>query len=270
MAMLVQRVATAFRNAGFLIREQVAYQEFSKRPLELVAHKAHQTIGVVVREGTEVSTNLDLLEVIGAQSYALRYRCNVLWYVTEYLLSPEALVQVKRWPFLKAVHSADVETNIHGLIIQDDSLPAAPPLVVHPIWPMRAERAPRTAFIIMPFRRLWSEPVYSAIRNACSLGGYKANRADELTGRWVMHDIWIGIQKAAVIIADATDKSPNVFYELGIAHTVGCPCILLTQKESDVPFDVTGMRLLMYRWEKPEDSNDLVHQLRDQLMALPP
>ena len=51
--------------------------------------------------------------------------------------------------------------------------------------------------------------------------------------------IMAGISDSDIIIADLTASNPNVFYELGIAHAVGKPVVLLTQSIEDVPFEFT-------------------------------
>jgi formylglycine-generating enzyme required for sulfatase activity len=54
------------------------------------------------------------------------------------------------------------------------------------------------------------------------------------------------IQRARFIVADVTGKDPNVFYELGIAHILGKPVILITQRPEDVPFDLRAMFYIYY------------------------
>lgn len=49
-----------------------------------------------------------------------------------------------------------------------------------------------------------------------------------------------------VVIADCTGRNANVFYELGLAHPLGKPVILLTQSEKDVPTDVIHIRYITY------------------------
>jgi len=49
-----------------------------------------------------------------------------------------------------------------------------------------------------------------------------------------------------IIIADITPPNPNVFYELGYSHALGKPTILLAQRESRLPFDVSGFRVIFY------------------------
>ncbi len=38
----------------------------------------------------------------------------------------------------------------------------------------------------------------------------------------------------------------NVFYELGYAHALGKPTILLAQRDSKLPFDIQSFRVVFY------------------------
>ena len=51
------------------------------------------------------------------------------------------------------------------------------------------------------------------------------------------------------IVADVTGKNPNVFYELGIAHSckAASKVVIITQSIDDVPFDLRHMRCINYR-----------------------
>ena len=62
----------------------------------------------------------------------------------------------------------------------------------------------------------------------------------------VISDVWDAINHARVLIADCTNRNPNVFYELGIAHTLGKPVILIAQSKDDIPFDVQHIRTILY------------------------
>ena len=56
------------------------------------------------------------------------------------------------------------------------------------------------------------------------------NRAQDLSSaRNILADIVQGIEGATIVVADLTDLNPNVFYEVGIAHALQKPVILLTQ-----------------------------------------
>jgi hypothetical protein len=101
-------------------------------------------------------------------------------------------------------------------------------------------------FVLMPFAAPWSERVWKHIQNVCKTVGLRAKRADDLYGSDVMEDVWQGICQARVVIADLTTRNPNVFYELGLAHTYGKRFVLLTQKQEDVPFDLKRFRYVLY------------------------
>jgi len=47
-------------------------------------------------------------------------------------------------------------------------------------------------------------------------------------------------------LCDCTGRNPNVFYEAGIAHTLGREVILITQNEQDIPFDLRHRRYIRY------------------------
>jgi hypothetical protein len=126
-------------------------------------------------------------------------------------------------------------------------------IIAAPIWEHdRMERDPRLAFVIMPFRPKWSGYLYADIfKPALSAAGLHPQRADEMMGRNVLQDIWRAIYASRVIIADVTEQNANVYYELGIAHTLGKPTILLTQSIDAVPFDLRHQRLISYSDDLP-------------------
>ncbi|MFD1317319.1 hypothetical protein [Loigolactobacillus zhaoyuanensis] len=69
----------------------------------------------------------------------------------------------------------------------------------------------------------------------------------------IMENIWIGINVANFVIVDISEKNPNVFYELGICHTLGKKTIILCDQESYVndfaeklPFDIHGNETIFY------------------------
>lgn len=78
-----------------------------------------------------------------------------------------------------------------------------------------------------------------------------------------MQSVWDGINRARVVIADLTGRNPNVFYELGIAHTLGKPVVMLTQSMDFVPFDLRQLRCIVYDY-KPK----IIERLNEQLSEL--
>lgn len=62
------------------------------------------------------------------------------------------------------------------------------------------------------------------------------------------------------VIEDVTDKNPNVFYELGIAHTLGKNVIIITQNKNHTPFDIQHIRYIQYN-----DNEDGWNNLKEKL-----
>ena len=54
------------------------------------------------------------------------------------------------------------------------------------------------------------------------------------------------IDRSRVVICDCTGRNPNVFYEIGIAHTLGREVISITQNPEDIPFDLRHLRYVHY------------------------
>ncbi|MCH7560157.1 MAG: hypothetical protein IIC67_02105 [Thaumarchaeota archaeon] len=93
-----------------------------------------------------------------------------------------------------------------------------------------------------PFDTIYNEHIKSTIEKK-----FRVKRADTIfKSSEIIEDIWEYINKAKFIIADVTEKNPNVFYELGIAHTVGKEVFIITQNDEDVPFDVKHRRFFKY------------------------
>ena len=106
-----------------------------------------------------------------------------------------------------------------------------------------------TVFSIMKFEKDFDELYTDVIVPTCKQFGYKSVRADECyTTTAIIQDIIKEISNASVIIADITMDNPNVFYELGYAHALKKPTILLADvdKRENLPFDISGQRVVFY------------------------
>ena len=49
-----------------------------------------------------------------------------------------------------------------------------------------------------------------------------------------------------MIVADLTGKNANVFYEIGMAHTVGKRSVLISRDIDELPFDLKHLRVIHY------------------------
>lgn len=119
-------------------------------------------------------------------------------------------------------------------------------VVVHPYFGV-PEKKDIDLFVAMPFVAEL-QPVYEDhIQSVATSLGMSVMRADNFfTSHSVISDVWRAIYSARAVIADCTGRNPNVFYEIGLAHAIGKPVILIAQTEEDVPFDVRHLRYLRY------------------------
>ena len=100
--------------------------------------------------------------------------------------------------------------------------------------------------VMMPFDAAFNS-VYSAIGEAVRSKGMKCARVDDIwEDSTIIQDVFTLIYRSSIVVCDFSGKNPNVFYEAGIAHTLGRPVIPLAQHESDVPFDLKTHRYIKY------------------------
>jgi hypothetical protein len=100
--------------------------------------------------------------------------------------------------------------------------------------------------VMMPFSAEFT-PVYAAIKQAVTGLGLRCVRADDIWDKTkIMDDVISLLWRSHVVVADLTGKNPNVFYETGIAHSLGRDFIPIAQSMVDVPFDLHGIRTLVY------------------------
>ena len=100
--------------------------------------------------------------------------------------------------------------------------------------------------VMMPFESKFSG-TYTAIRNVCARLGIDCKRADDIWDNSILiQDVFELIFTSKAVITDFTDRNPNVFYETGVAHTLGKLVIPITQSVGDIPFDLRHHRALTY------------------------
>lgn len=121
--------------------------------------------------------------------------------------------------------------------------------------------------VMMPFAAEFGF-VYASLQEAVAAADMRCFRADDIwINAHVMDDVINLIWRARVVIADLTGKKPNVFYETGIAHSLGRDVIQVTQSMDDVPFDLRAIRTLTYL-NNGEGRDDLKGRLTDRLRNL--
>ena len=105
---------------------------------------------------------------------------------------------------------------------------------------------PTLTSAMMPFDAGFNS-VYDSIRQAADSVGLRCRRADDIwENAAIIQDVVALIDRSRVVVCDCTGRNPNVFYEAGIAHTLGREVILITQNENDIPFDLRHLRYVRY------------------------
>jgi hypothetical protein len=103
------------------------------------------------------------------------------------------------------------------------------------------------AFVLMPFSKSFEDMYTLAIKPACEAAGAYAERVDEqIFSGSILERIYNQIAKADLVVADMSDRNPNVFYEVGYAHALGKTTILLTRSAEDIPFDLKHFPHIIY------------------------
>jgi hypothetical protein len=100
-----------------------------------------------------------------------------------------------------------------------------------------------TCFMIMPFDDSFNA-IYGVIKEEAEKNGILCSRADEMNGSQpVVNKIITGILESQYIIVDITHAKPNVFYELGIAHSFrdAQSILLIKQQGDEYPFDISHL-----------------------------
>jgi hypothetical protein len=104
------------------------------------------------------------------------------------------------------------------------------------------------AFVVMQFAEPYNDLYRDVIQKQAEEAGFEVLRIDEKAGPGVIfQDIQREIQQAEVVIAEVTPANPNVYYEVGYAHALGKPTILLAQRgPQQLPFDIRSFRVVFY------------------------
>lgn len=123
------------------------------------------------------------------------------------------------------------------------------------------------ASLMMPFAAEFSD-VADAVVRACRQQRLRCQRGDDV---WeepeIIQDVFSLIYRSSFVICDFTGRNPNVFYEAGIAHTLGRPVIPIVQNETDVPFNLRHRRFIHYL-NNVEGREQLFQQVSARLHTL--
>ena len=103
----------------------------------------------------------------------------------------------------------------------------------------------KKVFVIMPFEEKFFE-IYEMLKRQFEDDFVFSHAGDEDNQQNILKDIIQAIYEADIIIANLTGLNPNVFYELGVAHTLNKKVIIITEDVSTLPFDLKSYRAKEY------------------------
>lgn len=135
--------------------------------------------------------------------------------------------------------------------------------------PHTDQSALESCFIIMPFGNWFDEYYRTIFIPAIDMAGLKPVRADDLyRPSAIVHDIWEMTKQAKIILADLSEKNPNVFYELGLAHALAKPAILVSETIENIPFDLRALRVIIYDKNKPDWGENLRNNISQSIREI--
>jgi hypothetical protein len=126
-----------------------------------------------------------------------------------------------------------------------------------------------TCFVMMPFAPPLGDYYAKIYKPAIEKAGLRPVRADADifgTGK-IIDQIWSGINSAKVLVAELTSRNPNVFYELGLAHALEKPVVLVSSNDSDIPFDLKHIRVIYYDMTDPFWGSKLMDKVSENILS---
>lgn len=174
-----------------------------------------------------------------------------------------AVKDVDLAPFLERHGIAGLNPHANAVANEPfEQLPIADPIPIRPAV-FRIPQAPvdpALVAVMMPFQPEL-EPMLAKVAHVSGQLGLNCRTARDL---WendeIIQDIFSLIYRARIVVCDFTGQNANVFYEAGIAHTLGKPVIPIAQNVADLPFDLRHHRAAVY-----ENTGEGLENLADQL-----
>ena len=172
----------------------------------------------------------------------------------------------------ETAHSSTIRAAYGGVSLSDVAMVSrhAKGMAIAPVFgrpvPLPTDQH-ADVFVLMPFKTKLAAIYSKHLKQMAGELGLRMLRADEVfSPKPFMEKVWDGICAAQLILADCTEKNPNVFYEIGMAHAVGKKVVLITRSDRDVPSDIKHFDYIHYNYD-PEGVEALIERLRQFLSA---
>jgi len=120
-----------------------------------------------------------------------------------------------------------------------------------------------------PTRKRANQILKHIFKPAAEECGYKAIRADEISEPGdISTQVINHILEDPIVIADLTERNPNVFYELAIRHVIRKPFIQIIEEGESIPFDVFGLRTIKVDHHDMDSVNDAKKDIIAQINSI--
>jgi hypothetical protein len=110
----------------------------------------------------------------------------------------------------------------------------------------------KTAYVVMPVSQTascteqeWCDIYQEVFRPILFECGYSCERAYPSTGN-LIRSVITELRSSWLVLADLTDRNANVFYELGVRHSLSKRTVLVAQDAAHIPSDLQGYWWLPY------------------------
>lgn len=134
----------------------------------------------------------------------------------------------------------------------------------------------KICFVIAPIgesdsevRRRSDQILKHVITPAAKECGYDTIRADQISEPGIITTQVIQhIVEDPLVIADLTDRNPNVFYELAIRHAIKKPLVQMIKEGEQIPFDVAGTRTVHVDHQDLDSVEEAKREIIKQIQAV--
>ena len=99
--------------------------------------------------------------------------------------------------------------------------------------------------------------------------GYEVIRADKISEPGIITTQIIQyIVDSALVVADLSERNPNVFYELALRHASRKPLVQMIKKGETIPFDVAATRIIHFDIQDLDSVDQAKTDIANQIKAL--
>jgi len=123
-------------------------------------------------------------------------------------------------------------------------------------------------FVVMPYKKKFE--LYEHIKKVVEeVSGLVCIRADDIpaAGHDLLAQLHLLIERAELVIAEISESSPNVFYEIGYAVGIQKPIIPIVEIGVEVPANLKGQLVIQYDGSR-EGMENLDKRLSEQIKAI--